>query len=114
MWPRPEQMRPTVAALAAVMIVAAAIALAARAAPVHYNVPPESVQPAPGPNAELVRTSCTICHSFDYVTTQPRGFADPTAFWTAEVSKMRTVYGAPIDPANIKPIVDYLVAVYGK
>ncbi|HKM63427.1 MAG TPA: cytochrome c [Acidisphaera sp.] len=99
---------------AAALAVAGAIALAAQAAPVHYKVPPETAAPEPGPNMQLVRANCTICHSFDYVITQPRSFADPTAFWTAEVNKMRTVYGAPLDPANVKPIVDYLAAVYGK
>ena len=109
---RLENRHAAFAAASGALVVA--IGLAAHAAPVHYKVPAETITLAPGPNEQLVRANCTICHSSDYITTQPRGLADPTAFWTAEVNKMRTVYGAPLDPANVKPIVEYLVAAYGK
>lgn len=89
-------------------------AFAAGAAPVAYDVPPETVTLAPGPNLGTVRANCLVCHSADYITTQPRSFADPRAFWSAEVAKMRKAYGAPVDEADAGPIVDYLAATYGR
>jgi len=53
---------------------------------------------------------CGVCHSRDYITTQPPGKGKD--FWTAEVTKMVTVYGAPIVEADRPPIVDYLTANY--
>jgi hypothetical protein len=41
---------------------------------------------------------------------QPRG---DTKGWGAEVQKMVTVYGAPIDERDAKVIVDYLASAYG-
>ena len=35
------------------------------------------------------------------------------ATWTASVHKMRDKYGAPIQEAQIEPLVDYLVKTYG-
>ena len=111
---RPDGVHPVRAIVMVAAALTAALTLAARAASLDYKTPPETAAPAPGPNADLVSANCTVCHSFDYVITQPRSFADPTAFWTAEVNKMRTVFGAPVDAANVKPIVEYLAAVYGK
>ena len=109
-----EASRRVRALVGSVATLAAGSAFAVHATPVHYAPAPETAVPAPGPNVDLVTANCTACHSFDYITTQPRDLSDPAAFWTAEVNKMRTTYGAPIDPASVKPIVDYLVAVYGK
>ncbi|MDQ2803060.1 MAG: cytochrome c [Pseudomonadota bacterium] len=88
--------------------------VAAGAAPVAYDLPPETAALAPGPNLGAVQANCSGCHSADYITTQPRSFADPRAFWTAEVAKMRKAYGATIAEADAKPIVDYLVVTYGR
>jgi hypothetical protein len=37
----------------------------------------------------------------------------PEAFWTAEVAKMRTAYGARIPDEDVKDVVTYLTATYG-
>ena len=66
-----------------------ALPTAALAAPVHYQPPPETAQLAPGPEHDLAQGICATCHSVDYITIQPRSFADMRAFWTAEVAKMR-------------------------
>ncbi len=62
----------------------------------------------------MALANCVACHSADYISTQPRGLRDPAAFWSAEVAKMRHVYGAPVDEADVNAIVDYLVAAYGR
>ena len=43
---------------------------------------------------------------------QPRGEKFKKDFWTAEVTKMIKVYGAPIEDADVGKIVDYLAANY--
>ena len=65
----------------------------------------------PGPGSNLAQGACLSCHSSAYVSTQP---VLTKAQWTAEVVKMKNVYGAPIADAQIPPIVDYLTAQYGK
>ncbi len=84
------------------------------AAPHTIELPAETAQLAPGPNQELASANCSACHSADYLFTQPRGLPSPAAFWTAEVVKMRGVYGAPIEQADVAKLVEYLVAAYGK
>ena len=63
-----------------------------------------------GPGREAVMDGCQMCHSTRYILDQPR-FS--RAIWTAEVEKMRAVYGAPIAPDRAPRIVDYLVTVNG-
>jgi sulfite dehydrogenase (cytochrome) subunit B len=94
-------------------LAALALASAAAAAPVPYAPPPETAKLAPGPNLEIAQSHCGICHSVDYITTQPRNFANPRAVWTAEVTKMRKANGAPVTDEDAAKIVDYLTATYG-
>jgi mono/diheme cytochrome c family protein len=83
-------------------------------APVNYQLPEETAAFAPGPNLDIAQANCGACHSADYVSTQPRTFPNPTAFWTGEVTKMRNVYKAQIDDKDVPAIVAYLAATYGK
>ncbi len=102
-------------ALIVVFAGVAAAGLASAGAAVRYaDPPPETAALAPGPNLEVARSHCGLCHSVDYITTQPRSFADPRAVWTAEVAKMRKAYGAPLTDDDAAKIVDYLVATYGR
>jgi len=86
--------------------------VATHAAPVSYTLPEETAAFKPGPNLEVVQNNCTACHSADYIKTQPRGEKFKKDFWTAEVTKMIKVYGAPIEDADVGRIVDYLTANY--
>ena len=95
-------------------VLAAGLAVAAAAKPIQYELPEETAELAPGPGLNVARANCVACHSADYISTQPRNMRDLGAFWTAEVTKMRHVYGAPIEEADVKAIVDYLVANYGQ
>lgn len=101
--------RRTVAALLGIML-----ATSAQAAPRSYVLPDETAELAPGPNLETVQANCGACHSSEYISTQPRTFSNPRAFWTAEVTKMQKAYGAPLAEADVPAIVDYLVANYGQ
>jgi hypothetical protein len=64
-----------------------------------------------GPGKEKAAAYCAICHSLDYITTQP-GFAKET--WGEIVAKMVKVFGAPIPQAVTQEITAYLSAAYGK
>jgi cytochrome c553 len=85
---------------------------AATAAPLPYKPPPETAELDPGPNVEFAQGFCSVCHSLDYITTQPRQLPDPAAFWTAEVSKMQKAYGARLSDDNKQKIIEYLARAY--
>jgi sulfite dehydrogenase (cytochrome) subunit B len=85
--------------------------LPAGAATVHYTLPDETAALAPGPHVDVAQV-CGSCHSVDYITTQPRGSADPRGFWSAEVTKMRKAFGALVNDKDATIIVNYLAATY--
>lgn len=104
----------TRAPLAIGLLAGFALTTGVLAAPRVYVLPEETAEFAAGPHLETVQGNCAACHSAEYVATQPRTFADPRAFWTAEVVKMQKAYGAPVDNADVPAIVDYLVQTYGR
>jgi len=64
-----------------------------------------------GPGRDVATAYCGTCHSLDYP-----GINAPflnRQGWEAEVNKMIKVYGAPIEPADAKVIIDYLARTYG-
>jgi mono/diheme cytochrome c family protein len=65
----------------------------------------------PGPGMDVVAAGCSICHTLSYIPMNSR-FMTPDV-WKAEVAKMRTAFGAPIDDDAANAIVTYLVANYG-
>jgi cytochrome c551/c552 len=77
---------------------------------VRIELPPETAAFKPGPGSEIANGQCLICHSVEYVTTQP---AFPRAFWAATVKKMQEKYGAPLPEAQVEPLVAYLTKHYG-
>jgi sulfite dehydrogenase (cytochrome) subunit B len=66
---------------------------------------------APGPGSEVAQRGCMLCHSTDYIVTQPRGDQKQ---WEGVVTKMIKVYGAPLSEADARTVVDYLARQYGK
>jgi len=60
-----------------------------------------------GVSADAANNNCLACHSSAMITAQPRL---TRMQWGETIAKMRTVYGAPIDPADDKAILDWLVA----
>lgn len=65
---------------------------------------------AGGAAADAINNNCLACHSVDMVLNQA---ALPKAAWEAEVRKMINVYKAPIDEADVAPIVAYLAQTKG-
>ncbi len=77
------------------------------------DLPPDSTQLKASnlPGYAKAQASCTACHSAEYMLYQP-----PTAtraYWDAMVKRMKTVFKAPVDDADMPVIVDYLVKTYG-
>lgn len=64
-----------------------------------------------GPGRQAVMDNCLACHSPSTMLQQPKV---PREKWEATVAKMVKLYKAPVDPAAIPQIVDYLVAVQAR
>lgn len=69
----------------------------------------DAVFPA-GPHLDAVQANCTACHSPAMILSQPPLTREQ---WEGEVKKMREVYHAPVDPAAVPGIVDYLAGLEG-
>jgi cytochrome c5 len=82
------------------------------AKPPAYKPPEETAALAPGRDMDIAEATCSACHSVDYITTQPRQLADQKAFWTAEVTKMRSAYGLKTTDEMAGKIVQYLSETY--
>jgi hypothetical protein len=76
-----------------------------------WKLPPEKTVLKDGAGKELIVGQCLLCHSTDYISTQP---PLTRAQWQATVEKMRAKFGAPTPTNAIPTIVDYLTAGYGK
>jgi len=104
--------RLTVLCLTAMIAFAAAGVVVSRAdSNGTITLPPANIALKDGPNVGLAQAKCLICHSADYVYTQP---PLTRAQWTAEVTKMQKTYGAPIADSDIPLLVDYLMSQNGK
>lgn len=78
---------------------------------VSVNLPGGDRMFPTSPGSNVADNNCVNCHSAGMVLNQP---ALSRAQWEAEVNKMRTVYRAPINPADVNRIVDYLVSIRGQ
>jgi hypothetical protein len=94
-----------------ILISSVAVCLLAGAAEKKFTLPSENSKLKPGPGTELVTSQCLLCHSADYISTQPRL---TRTVWKAEVTKMQQKYGAPISTNNVGMLVDYLTQNYGQ
>jgi sulfite dehydrogenase (cytochrome) subunit B len=88
-------------AIAAVTIVAISVAAAAE----------KPVQLKQAPGLDKVEANCGACHSLDYVPMNSPFLT--AAQWDAEVAKMISAFGAPIDQADAQIISEYLKNNYG-
>jgi len=77
---------------------------------VSITLPAETAALKPGKGAELAQANCLICHSAEYISTQP---PMPRKFWEASVKKMIEKYAAPTPPDVTAALADYLTATYG-
>ena len=106
-------MRSDIARLAVTaLILTLGAGAASMAKPKIITLPPETaaLKQTSEPGYELTATTCMVCHSVDYIATQPR--AQGKKFWTGEVTKMINVYGATVQDADRPAIIDYLAHNY--
>ncbi len=77
------------------------------------TLPPDGAQLRPSalPGFAKAQANCMSCHSAEYMLTQPPNAGRP--YWDAMTKRMKVVFKAPIDDADIPVIVDYLAATYG-
>ena len=69
---------------------------------------PSSLQPGAG--EDLTSAHCNICHSTDYIVMNSVFLTQGQ--WKAEVTRMRTSFGATIDDATASAIAAYLATHY--
>ena len=79
------------------------------AAPTFADEKPVQLKKADG--LDKVEGNCASCHSLDYI--QMNSPFPSAALWDAEITKMITAFGAPIDEDDAKAIGDYLKKNYG-
>jgi mono/diheme cytochrome c family protein len=77
------------------------------------ELPPDGTQLKASalPGYAKARAHCVACHSAEYMLYQPP--TAPRAYWDAMVKRMKGVFKAPIDDADMPEIVDYLAKTYG-
>jgi mono/diheme cytochrome c family protein len=79
----------------------------------RIDLPADSVQLKPSalPGYAKAQANCVACHSAEYMLYQPP--TAPRPYWDAMVKRMKAVFKAPIDDAEMPAIVDYLARTYG-
>ena len=99
--------------LAGLSAVAVSLAWNAAAAVKTIQLPADGVQLKPStlPGYAKAQANCVACHSAEYMQYQPPSAARP--YWDAIVKRMKSVFKAPIDDADMPLIVDYLAKTYG-
>jgi mono/diheme cytochrome c family protein len=77
------------------------------------ELPPDGVQLKASalPGYAKAQANCVACHSAEYMQYQPP--TAPRPYWDAMVKRMKAVFKAPIDDADMPVIVDYLAKTYG-
>ncbi len=93
---------------AAALLLGILVAVSGAAAFATATEPEIALKDAPG--RALTQGLCAVCHSLEYIPANAP--AMDRGAWQKSVQKMRERYGAPIDDAQAREIVDYLAATY--
>ena len=90
-----------------------ALGVAGHALSKSIQLPPDGVQLKASslPGYAKAQTNCVACHSAEYMVYQPPNASRP--YWDAMVKRMKVVFNAPLDEADMPAIVDYLAKTYG-
>lgn len=92
---------------------AAIMQTAAAAGVKSIQLPPDGMQLTPSalPGYLKAQQNCATCHSAEYMQYAPATAGQP--YWEAMVKRMKTVFKAPVDDADMPVIVEYLTKTYG-
>ena len=77
----------------------------------EWTLPAGEPRLKPGAGVEVATANCVLCHSVDYIVTQPPLSRDQ---WKATVTKMQQKFGAMLPADKVEPVLDYLARNYGK
>lgn len=90
-----------------------ALSCQAQASTKTIVLPPDGMQLKSSslPGYAKAQANCVACHSAEYMQYQPP--TAPRPYWDAMVKRMKMVFKAPIDDADMPAIVDYLAKTYG-
>ncbi len=69
------------------------------------NLPSDPISFQKGSGSNIASTYCLICHSAEYIYTQP---PHPQMRWTEIIKKMKHTFGCPIPDEQIPPLAQYL------
>jgi hypothetical protein len=94
--------------LAAVTLAACDSAPAVTFADASITLPDDPMDLPEGPGRQAVVDNCLACHSPSTMLQQPKVSREK---WEDIAGKMIKVYKAPVDPAAIPAIADYMVHV---
>jgi hypothetical protein len=99
--------------LVATLVATLALGLAGLSQSKTIDLPADGMQLKESslPGYAKARANCTACHSAEYMLYQPANA--PRAYWEGMVKRMKVVFKAPVDEADMPEIVDYLVKTYG-
>lgn len=94
-------------------LLAATFAGGAGAVTKTLQLPADGIQLKPStlPGYAKAQAQCVACHSAEYMQYQPP--TAPRPYWDAMVKRMKAVFKAPVNDADMPEIVDYLVKTYG-
>lgn len=97
----------------AILILVGTLFLAGPVTALDIELPADhtSFRPSALPGYALAQRNCLVCHSADYVASQPPD--TNRSYWQQTVLKMRDSFGWPLPDDEVGPIVDYLVSAYG-
>ncbi len=70
-----------------------------------FSLPQDPMFFQPGPGQEIASIYCLICHSADYIYTQPFHSQEK---WQSLVLKMKHTFGCPIPDDQISRLTAYL------
>lgn len=106
-------MKPETSIIALAIACLGAVAATERSDAKSITLPPDGAQlkASPLPGYAKAQANCVACHSAEYMLYQPP--SAPRPYWDAMVKRMKQVFNAPIDDADMPAIVGYLVKTYG-
>jgi cytochrome c5 len=81
-------------------------------APAHARAGEDALLLKAGAGRALVEARCVTCHSLDYIPLNSPIL--DRAGWEASLRKMVKVMGAPLNDDEMRVVLDYLEANYGR
>ena len=95
----------------AALLVAAATNASAVVKTIQLPADAVQLKPSALPGYAKAQAGCVSCHSAEYMLYQPP--TAPRPYWDAMVKRMKAVFKAPLEDADMPLIVDYLAKTYG-